>query len=57
MGIDQGECVVDVWGGTKDAAGTPWERDTMSPSFSTTKGVATTLQYLGRLELAAVYAY
>jgi CubicO group peptidase (beta-lactamase class C family) len=42
----QGECVVDVWGGAKDSAGTPWERDTMSPSFSTTKGVATTLLHM-----------
>jgi CubicO group peptidase (beta-lactamase class C family) len=41
-----GECVVDVWGGAKDAAGTPWVRETMSPSFSTTKGVATTLLHM-----------
>jgi CubicO group peptidase (beta-lactamase class C family) len=38
----RGECVVDLWGGFRDAAGTPWARDTMSPSFSTTKGVAAT---------------
>jgi len=42
----QGECVVDVWGGTKDSGGNPWRRDTMSPSFSTTKGVATTLLHI-----------
>ncbi len=41
-----GECVVDIWGGTKDSRGTPWTRDTMSPSFSTTKGVATTLLHM-----------
>jgi CubicO group peptidase (beta-lactamase class C family) len=37
-----GVCVVDLWTGYRDALGTPWERDTMSPSFSTTKGVAST---------------
>ncbi len=42
----QGECVADIWGGIKDSAGTPWQRDTMSPSFSTTKGVATTLLHM-----------
>jgi len=39
----RGECVVDLWGGVKDRAGNPWVRDTMSPSLSTTKGVACTL--------------
>jgi len=39
----RGECVVDLWGGARDSAGTPWTRDTMSPSFSTTKGVASTI--------------
>jgi CubicO group peptidase (beta-lactamase class C family) len=43
-----GECVVDVWGGTRDDEGTPWERDTMAPSFSTTKGVAATLIHVLR---------
>jgi CubicO group peptidase (beta-lactamase class C family) len=38
----RGECVVDLWGGVRDEAGTPWARETMSPSFSTTKGVAAT---------------
>jgi CubicO group peptidase (beta-lactamase class C family) len=42
----RGECVVDVWGGVRDAEGRPWERDTMSPSFSTTKGVATTVLHV-----------
>lgn len=39
----RGELVVDAWGGAKDAAGTPWERDTMAMSFSTTKGVVATV--------------
>ena len=37
-----GEKVVDIWGGVKDSAGTPWQADTMSVSFSTTKGVTST---------------
>jgi CubicO group peptidase (beta-lactamase class C family) len=41
-----GECVVDVWGGIKDKSGARWERETMSPSFSTTKGVASTLLHM-----------
>jgi CubicO group peptidase (beta-lactamase class C family) len=41
-----GECVVDLWGGRRDAQGNPWKRDTMSPSFSTTKGVASTLFHM-----------
>lgn len=42
----RGECVVDLWGGYKDDAGTLWTRDTMAPSFSTTKGVAATLLHI-----------
>jgi CubicO group peptidase (beta-lactamase class C family) len=38
----RGRCVVDLWGGHRDASGLPWLGDTMSPSFSTTKGVAAT---------------
>jgi CubicO group peptidase (beta-lactamase class C family) len=41
-----GECVVDLWGGVRDRAGHPWQRDTLSPSFSTTKGVASTLVHI-----------
>jgi CubicO group peptidase (beta-lactamase class C family) len=41
----RGEVVVDVWGGTRDAAGTPWTRDTVALSFSTTKGVMATLAH------------
>ncbi len=35
--------VVDVWGGTRDRDGNPWMSDTMSMSFSTSKGVVSTL--------------
>lgn len=41
----RGEKVVDVWGGRKDAAGNPWQEDTLSVSFSTTKGVTATLAH------------
>jgi len=42
----RGECVVDLWGGARNEAGRPWQEDTMSPSFSTTKGVASTLVHI-----------
>lgn len=42
----RGRCVADLWGGTTDAAGSPWRRETMAPSFSTTKGVAATLLHV-----------
>lgn len=42
----KGVKVVDIWGGTRDAAGNPWEEDTLSLSFSTTKGVASTLLHI-----------
>ncbi len=36
----RGECVVDVWGGAADAAGTkPWARDTLVNVWSASKGV------------------
>ena len=35
--------VVDIWGGTKDRNKSPWESDTMAMSFSTSKGVVSTL--------------
>ncbi len=38
-----GELVVDAWTGVRNAAGDPWERNTMSMSFSTTKGVVATI--------------
>jgi CubicO group peptidase (beta-lactamase class C family) len=38
----EGELVVDLWGGQRDGdQGLPWERDTLVPVFSTTKGMAT----------------
>jgi CubicO group peptidase (beta-lactamase class C family) len=40
----RGRTVVDVWKGFSDREGTrPWTRDTMAISFSTTKGVASTV--------------
>ena len=42
----RGVCVVDVWGGVRDADGRPWERDTMAVSYSTTKGVITTALHM-----------
>jgi len=42
----QGECVVDLWGGCRDEEGSPWRKDTMAPSFSTTKGVCSTLLHI-----------
>lgn len=42
----RGECVVDLWGGCLDRNRTPWREDTMAPSFSTTKGVASTLVHI-----------
>jgi CubicO group peptidase (beta-lactamase class C family) len=31
-----------LWGGERDSEGRRWQRDTLAPSFSTTKGVAST---------------
>jgi CubicO group peptidase (beta-lactamase class C family) len=42
----RGECVADLWGGDRDGAGRAWTRDTMAPSFSTTKGVSSTLVHV-----------
>ncbi|MET0274421.1 MAG: serine hydrolase domain-containing protein [Phenylobacterium sp.] len=36
----EGEVVVDLWGGAADAAGRPWEADTLAVVFSSTKGLA-----------------
>jgi len=41
-----GEKVVDIWGGKRDRQGQPWLEDTMSVSFSTTKGVISTLLHI-----------
>lgn len=42
----RGEKVVDLWAGTRDEDGSPWEFDTVSLSYSTTKGVASTLLHV-----------
>lgn len=42
----RGRCVADLWGGFRDETGAPWQRDTMAPSFSTTKGVASTVVHV-----------
>lgn len=42
----EGEKVVDIWGGTRDWQGAPWEESTMVMSFSTTKGVASTCLHM-----------
>ena len=42
----RGRCVVDLWGGTRDESGNPWREDTLCLSFSTTKGVASTLLHI-----------
>jgi CubicO group peptidase (beta-lactamase class C family) len=42
----RGRCVVDLWGGVRNRAGALWQSDTMAPSFSTTKGVASTLVHI-----------
>ena len=55
-----GECVVDLWGGVRDSQGRPWRRDTMAASFSTTKGIASTLVHImadrGQLDYEAPVA-
>jgi CubicO group peptidase (beta-lactamase class C family) len=42
----RGERVVDIWGGVKDGLRLPWQPDTISVSFSTTKGVAATALHI-----------
>ncbi|MFT5444247.1 MAG: CubicO group peptidase (beta-lactamase class C family), partial [Myxococcota bacterium] len=42
----RGEKVVDIWGGTRDDDGNPWLGDTLALSYSTTKGVASTLIHI-----------
>jgi CubicO group peptidase (beta-lactamase class C family) len=42
----RGEKVVDCWGGTRDLAGNPWQEDTLSLSYSTSKGVVSTLMHM-----------
>jgi len=42
----QGRKVVDIWGGSRDREGSPWRAETTAPSFSTTKGVLSTLVHI-----------
>ena len=42
----RGERVIDIWAGTRDEDGNPWEPDTLSVSYSTTKGIASTLMHM-----------
>lgn len=42
----RGKPVVDAWGGSRDDAGSPWQRDTTAMSFSTTKGVTASLLHV-----------
>ena len=38
----RGEKVVDIWSGTRDDDGAPWQEDTVAMSWSTSKGVVAT---------------
>jgi len=42
----RGKPVVDIWAGTKNADGDLWEADTLTLSFSTTKGIASTMLHI-----------
>ncbi|MFK7894969.1 MAG: serine hydrolase domain-containing protein [Myxococcota bacterium] len=42
----EGRKVVDLWGGVRDQVGRPWREDTMSMSFSTSKGITSTLLHI-----------
>ncbi|MGC1508116.1 serine hydrolase domain-containing protein [Ketobacter sp.] len=42
----KGQCVVDIWGGTRNTDGDTWRSETLALSFSTTKGVASTLLHI-----------
>lgn len=41
----RGEAVVDIWGGQRSER-QPWQQDTLATSFSTSKGVASTLLHV-----------
>src|SRR5689334_1269674 len=41
-----GRLVLDLWGGRRDPAGNPWERETSCVAYSTTKGVTSTALHL-----------
>jgi CubicO group peptidase (beta-lactamase class C family) len=38
--------VVDCWAGSRDDAGHPWQEDTLALSYSTSKGVVSTLMHM-----------
>lgn len=42
----EGRKVVDLWGGVRDEHETPWLQDTMAMSFSTSKGIMSTLIHI-----------
>ncbi len=42
----RGRKVADLWGGSRDEGGNPWLEDTMAMSFSTSKGVVSTLVHI-----------
>lgn len=42
----RGKCVVDIWGGHRNSEGAPWQENTLAQSFSTTKGVASTVVHI-----------
>jgi len=57
----EGRTLVDLWGGSADAAGTrPWQRDTIVNLYSTTKGLTALCAHLlvdrGLLDLDAPVA-
>ena len=42
----EGRKVVDLWGGVRDEEEQPWRQDTMAMSFSTSKGITSTLIHI-----------
>ena len=42
----RGRPVVDIWAGTRNEQGDQWEQDTLALSFSTTKGIASTILHI-----------
>ena len=42
----EGRKVVDLWGGVRDKDERPWQEDTMAMSFSTSKGITSTLIHI-----------
>ena len=60
--IVDGECVVDLWGGTGNAKeGTPWQEDSMVTVFSSTKGATALAAHMlidaGELDLEEKVAH